>query len=108
MEHVNWKKKQTNLYYNHGMESISAGSTLPNSSALPAVQVCRDRNTGVFHFPETLQCQQLPPTRIGSILTTKYEGFSHQQGLHQCGFVLPLDQQEQEENKQHDRVSAPM
>ena len=30
---------------------------------------------GVFHFPETLQCQQLRPTRIGGILTTNMKGF---------------------------------
>ena len=40
---------------NYGMESISAGSTLPNSSDLPDVQlnseICRDCNNFVFfHF----------------------------------------------------------
>ena len=83
---------------------------MPNSSDLPDVQVCRDRKTLAMSFPRSMAMSATSTKKNWGVflLTTEYEGFSHQQRLHQCGFVLPLDQQEQEENKEHCRVSAPM
>lgn len=110
MEHVNWKKTNTLL-----LSYIITMGWSPFQQEVPCQILVlylpfkyAEIAIRCFPLPRNIAMSATSTNKNWGYIDHKYEGFSHQQGLHQCGFVLPLDQQEQGENKKHDRVSAPM